>query len=392
MPSQKNILYAIDPPLHMSGGVSVLAICLIKAFSATHNVHLLSGDSQDELEKLGVAGHLTSHIEWKPPLGPPRPAFLKYVRELSRQIADKKIDLVNFHSGMFNWGNRLYGFSLPRQLKRRNIPSIWTSHGIFSVLKGYCGPKKPLLFKLAMFPLGWLGKFDQLRHTELEIQVSQFDLQTIKAFWFPLSKKCIQIYHSKIDSPELASLERSKTILNVGYISYNKRQELLAEAFIKIAPDYPEWQLVFAGRDAGDGCFDFIKSKIKQAGLEERVHYLGHVADPSTLMMTCGIYVHSSDYEGLPLAVQEAMHFGCPIIGSSIPGHRELLELNSAGLIFQQGDAADLTKKLLSLLENPSLREDLSRKARADVSARKMSLIDMVRSYETVYGEVLKSR
>jgi len=391
MQERKSLLYAIDPPLHESGGVSVLAICLIKAFSEKYHVHLLSADNKAELEGLGINSLLASHLQWAPPKGPPRPAFLRYVRQVASEISNRNIDLVHFHSGFFGWGNRIFGFSLPRQLRRHRIPSLWTTHGVFSLLKGYCGPRQPLAFKLALFPAAWFGKFDQLLHTNLEIQVSRADLKTVRRWWFPLRTRCAQFYHSKINPPGNPPRVRKKIILNVGYISFNKRQDLLARAFLEIASDFPEWHLTFAGRDAGDGCQAYISSFLQNSPIGSRVHFLGPVRNPSQLMRDCGIYVHSSDFEGLPLAVQEAMHHGCPIIASDISGHRELLESGAAGLLFSQGDYLDLAAKLKILMSDCTYREKLSAAAMAEVARRGMSLKDMIQTHESLYQSVLEN-
>jgi glycosyltransferase involved in cell wall biosynthesis len=389
-PSQAKpkILFAVDPALSITGGVSVLAQVLIREFSKTHEVYLLSHDTPDFIANHEVGKHLAGHLRWEPPAqGPPHMCYLNYTKRLAEQIADLDIRLVHFHSGFFNWGNRFFGFSLPRQLRKRGIPSIWTTHGVFSLLRGYCGPKQPLIVKLALFPSAWLGKLDQVQNTACEIQVSKCDLQTIKRVWFPLKRKCIQIYHSKMEDvlPDDTTIKRENYILNVGYVSFNKRQDLIVKAFIQIADRHPDWKLYLIGHDSGDGCQQLIEKMISDSKLGERIKLMGSRNDAGSFMQSCGIYVHSSDYEGLPLAPQEAMYYGCSAIASDIAPHCELFESSGCGILFKQGDAAALAKHMEFLLTDPQARKRLGLAARKFVFEQGMTKTAMIEKHASLY-------
>jgi len=383
------LLYAVDPPLSITGGVSVLVQELIKGFAQTHQVYLLSSDPPEWLAANEIGTSLSGHLEWKPGKGPPRLESLRYVSEVAGHIARQGIELVHFHTGFYNFGNRFCGFSLARQLHKRGIPSVWTTHGIFSLLKGYCGPKQSLLAKLLLFPSAWLGKFNQLLHTKREIQVSRFDLQTMRRVWFPLRGKCIQMYHSKLDVEDFGVGTRTKVILNVGYVSFNKRQDLLAQAFLTISADHPDWELHYVGHNAGDGCREWIDRLIETSPAKRRIHFHGSRNDVGSFMQTCGIYVTASDFEGLPLAPQEAMHYGCPIIASDIPAHKELFDSAGSGVLFRQGDAADLAAKLDGLLRDADLRDKLGRQAQAAVLERGMTKAAMLEKHANLYHHIL---
>jgi glycosyltransferase involved in cell wall biosynthesis len=382
------LLYAVDPPLSVTGGVSVLVQVLIKYFSKHYQIYLLSTDSPDWLASQEIGSHLSGHVEWKPGKGPPRLEYLKYASHVAEKISQLGIQLVHFHAGCFNFGNRTVGFSLSRQLRKRGVPSVWTTHG-FSLLKGYCGPNQSALVKMLLFSSAWLGKFNQLQHTECEILVSQFDLQMMRRVWFPLRSKCIQMYHSKLDVTDADGGKQTKTILSVGYISFNKRQELLAQAFLEIAANYPDWELHFLGHNGGDGCQELIERLIETSPAGNRIHFLGSHNDVGPYLQACGIYVTASDFEGLPLAPQEAMHYGCPVIASDIPAHKELLDSTGSGVLFRQGDAADLTAKLEHLLRDADLRAQIGRQAQAAVVERGMTKPAMLAKHSNLYQDIL---
>jgi glycosyltransferase involved in cell wall biosynthesis len=386
------LLYAIDPPLCITGGVSVLTQAFIKEFSKKHQIYLLSSDSPEFLASHEIGRYLTGHFKWSPPGGPPRLQYLKYACTVANQIAAQHIDLAHFHSGIYNFGNRFFGYSLPRLLRKRGIRNVWTTHGtVPPLLKGYCDPERGQWIKIMLFPSGWLGKLNQIENVECEILVSQRDMLRMQHIWFPLKKKCAQIYHSTIDEIHVGREADHKKILNVGYISFIKRQDLIVRAFLEISNRHPDWELYFAGHDADDGCRQVIDQMIADSPITDKIHFLGPRTDVSSLMQTCGIYVTASDFEGMPLAPQEAMHHGCPILASDIPAHKELLDSPGSGILFRQNDAGDLAAKLDQLIQDTNLRDTLGRQAKASVVARGMTKAAMLEKHSILYQKILSS-
>ena len=390
--TKPRLLYAIDPPLCITGGVSVLTQALIKEFSKKYQIYLLSSDSPEFLASCEIRNNLTGHFQWCPPGGPPRLKYLKYACMIADQIAAHHIDLAHFHSGIYNFGNRFFGFSLPRLLRKRGILNTWTTHGtVPPLLKGYCDPQRSQWIKILLFPSGWLGKLNQIQNVEREILVSQRDMIRMQHIWFPYKKKYAQIYHSTIDEINIGRETNHKTILNVGYISFIKRQDLIVRAFLEISNSYPDWELYFAGYDANDGCRQVIDQMIADSPNGDKIHFLGSRNDVGSLMQTCGIYVTASDFEGFPLAPQEAMHSRCPILASDIPAHKELLDSPGSGILFRQNDAADLATKLDQLIQDANLRHTLGRQAKSSVMNRGMTMQAMLDKHSTLYNEILNT-
>jgi len=392
MNSNPRLLYAVTPALTTSGGVSVLVRSLIKHFSKNYRIYLLSNDRPDDLSRDEIYPHLTGHIEWNPPKGHLRPAYLRYTKDVAKKIKDQQIDCVHFHSGFYGWGNRFPGLSLPRHLRKLGIPCIWTTHSGLQLMVGFSNPKLPLLLKLPLFVAAWLGKCDQLRNTNCEVTVSKDVLNKLRRFWFNRSSNCLQIYHSSIEAGSPPALPRQKTILNVGYISYTKRQDLLVKAFLKIADRYADHEVLLVGNDNADGCMAEIQRMLADAPAKDRIRFLGDRDDVGALMQACAVYVHCSDVEGMPLALQEAMYYQCPVIASDIPAHRELLEFPDGGLLFERGDADQLATQLNYLLSNGYLRDQMGSKAIATVLERKMTCSAMLAGYALLYDQVLKFR
>ncbi len=82
--------------------------------------------------------------------------------------------------------------------------------------------------------------------------------------------------------------------------------------------------------------------QVQAAGLEHQVQFLGQVQDLPKTLMQHQIFVLSTHYEGMPLALIEAMACACACIGSDVVGVREVIEHGRNGLLVPEGDAQAL--------------------------------------------------
>ena len=108
-----------------------------------------------------------------------------------------------------------------------------------------------------------------------------------------------------------------------------------------------------------------IEALVGRLGLGAQVNFLGLVADVPALLARQRIFVLSTHYEGMPLALLEAMAAGCACIGSDVVGVREVIDPGRTGLLVPEGDAPALADALADLLTHPARAEALGRAARA---------------------------
>lgn len=112
--------------------------------------------------------------------------------------------------------------------------------------------------------------------------------------------------------------------------SKRKNQQLLIQAFAKVADQIPQAHLLLAGNGA---LLEHCKTLVKKLQMEKRIHFLGYVQQVQELYPLCDAAVSTSKVEGIPFNVLEAMSCGLPVLLSNIKGHQDLVE-NRAEFLF----------------------------------------------------------
>lgn len=119
--------------------------------------------------------------------------------------------------------------------------------------------------------------------------------------------------------------------------SKRKNQMLLINAFFKSRLARAHLLL------AGDGkTIDECKQLSKRLGQTSKIHFLGYVNDVPALYTACDVAVSTSRIEGLPFNIIEAMGCGLPVVASNVKGHRELVDQDVNGLLFQDNNEQEL--------------------------------------------------
>lgn len=145
---------------------------------------------------------------------------------------------------------------------------------------------------------------------------------------------------------------RDNRIVTVGRLHSQKNPQLLVDAFALIADIYPDMTLEFYG----DGDLkEEIQSIINSKGLSERVHLHASRKDIFDCIRTARLFVLTSDYEGMPNALMEAMALGLPCISTDCRpgGARTLIKSGKNGIIVPPRNVNALVDKMMYMLENP---------------------------------------
>lgn len=112
------------------------------------------------------------------------------------------------------------------------------------------------------------------------------------------------------------------------------------------------------------------KALAVRLGLTGQVQFLGQCQDVPGLLMAHRIFLLSTHYEGMPLALIEGMAAGCAVVGSDVIGVREVIDHERNGLLVPENDAPALAGALATLLSDATKASRLGHTARVDAGQR----------------------
>jgi glycosyltransferase involved in cell wall biosynthesis len=197
-----------------------------------------------------------------------------------------------------------------------------------------------------------------------------------------LSDHLVKVVHNPVPQRPLPSAEaqataemtwncpRGERILTVGTLKDQKNHPLLLRAFAKLTRS--RTRLMFLG--AGDNELR-LRALSVELGIADRIIFAGFQTDPSPYYASADLFVLSSDYEGLPTVLIEALSFGVPVVSTDCPsGPAEILEQGRRGRLVPVGDTRALALAMDAALSDKADREFLKRRAAdfaPEIAARK---------------------
>lgn len=158
-----------------------------------------------------------------------------------------------------------------------------------------------------------------------------------------------------------------KNIVSVGRLVSQKNHRLLIEAFAKIAEEIDDNLYIY-----GEGNLRFeLETLINEMGLKKRVFLPGIVDDVANTIKTAKLFVLSSDYEGMPNALMEAMALGIPVISTDCPcgGPQMLLNDIEEDLLVDVNNSEQLSNIMKKVLTSTQTLQkiELQVKAKAEI-------------------------
>lgn len=173
----------------------------------------------------------------------------------------------------------------------------------------------------------------------------------------------------------------------VARFARQKNHALLIKAFAQVFARHSNSRLLLVG----DGVLrEELQAQVIGLGLAGQVRFLGLRTDIPEVLAASDVFVLSSEFEGNPLSILEAMAAGLPTVSTAVGGVPSLLENGTSGILVHSGDAEGFTKAMESLLLNRDLRQKMGAAA-ARRAQERFDVANMVRAYEEVY-ESLQSQ
>lgn len=177
-----------------------------------------------------------------------------------------------------------------------------------------------------------------------------------------VSPEKITVIENYCKIPDLSGTEKKKQILFLGEIGKRKGCYDIPEIYGRVLEKGERLPLIMAG----DGELAEVKKLFEDRDLLESVSFPGWVrgADKDKCLKESGIFLFPSYYEGMPMAVLEAMAYGMAIVTTRVGGIPHLLEDGGSGYLCEPGDIEGLSKRLLELSKDGDKRRKMGERAR----------------------------
>lgn len=171
----------------------------------------------------------------------------------------------------------------------------------------------------------------------------------------------------------------------VGRLSPEKGQSLFLEALSILR----QRDLPFHAIMIGDGASkDHLLQKTKQLALEEHISWVGKQSNVQEWLPFLDIFVLPSQWEGISLALLEAMAAGLPVVATHVGGNPEVVINGSTGFLTRPSDPLQLAESIAKLIENPALRREMGHFGK--LRCQEHFHIDViVKQIDTFYRQIL---
>jgi glycosyltransferase involved in cell wall biosynthesis len=300
--------------------------------------------------------------------------------DLRRIVQERRIDIVHAH----DYKTNVLAWLLAKAEGVRPLSTVhgWTGHSARERFLYYPADK-------------WLlGRFPRLIAVSSEIKSelvrrgASEDRITVVLNGIDHVKFSLDLALQPLARQHFGIADQEYVIGAIGRLEPQKRFDLLLQAIATLRVRRPNVRLLIVGE--GSSRSD-LEKRIQELGLMSICHLLGHRSDVVDVHHALDLFVQSSDYEGTPNAVLEAMALGTPVIATDVGGTAELIEHGTHGLIVRPGDPQALAAAIDRGIADPGVGRARARAARERVE-RELSFERRMQRVEAVYDELMRSR
>lgn len=319
------------------GGASIHLLDLAKGMiNQGHAVHVLVGGTgifTEELKKNNVSFSSLKYLKREIALTHDVLGFW----EIKKHLKQLKPNIVHCHSSKAGLLGRLAAKSLC-------LPVVFTAHG-WSFTEGISSRKQKIYAKIEKFLINFSDHI---------ITVSEFD--RIYGFNFGVgSPDKVTTVHNGIPIQDLLTKETNVVgqpckVIMVARFDDQKDQITLIQA-LGLLKD-KNWVMEFIGSGP---TLERCKQEANKLGLKNKIKFLGQQRNVKDFLNNSDIFVLSTNYEGFPLTILEAMRAKLPVIATNVGGNNESIVGEKTGFLTKKNDAQDLSHALSTLIDDRNL-------------------------------------
>lgn len=307
---------------------------------------------------------------------------LSVIKRLLAEIKDKKYDLIHCHGARANFMASLLKVSY-------KIPSITTIHSDYK-LDFQDNRYKNLVYTnintIALkFMDYYIGVSDSFKNMLID---RGFDPNRIFTVYNGIEMDLMKESTEPLDFLNRYNITLKEDTILVGTLSRLhpvKGIDVLIKGAKKVIDQRTNVKFIIGG----DGTeAHTLKELTRELEIEENVHFLGFVNEPSNLLNSIDINTITSYSESFPYAIMEGGAFKKPIVASNVGGIGDLVIEGETGLLFKAGDHEGLASQLVRLVDDADLRKKLGENLYDSVS-KNYSAESMANKHISIYKQIL---
>ncbi len=356
------IMYIIDSL--KVGGAEMLLLAMVRSYHKDHDVSVVyftHGPLYDDMAAMGIKIHRISTLGIKDPRVMPR---------LITLISQEKPDVVHTHLSKSDFSGIMAAAIAGVPVRISSIHNVdpWRE-------KWY----------LNAFMRQWMSSCHRM--IAVTEDVRQYVLETTK---YPADKLLTipnGVDMNRFDPQNVQALDKSAwgiepdslTVGMIGRLEEQKGHHILLKTAAIVTQAVPNARFVMVG----DGPLrpDLEKQR-DDLGLQGKAVFTGILRDIPGVLATLDVVTFSSLWEGLPVALLEAMSMGKPLVSTAVGGIPDVIIEGQNGMLVPKENPEALAEKLITVLKDPALANHLGAAARKTIEERYSS--------ETMHHRILE--
>ena len=288
--------------------------------------------------------------------------FLPYW-SLFRKYHPDTVLFVNGWLGLFPWyaylAARLCGAKRVLAIEQliADSPEKVMGTGLLNALRRLIGYHARAIWRIRLAGL--------ISHTTITVSNAVRD-KLIQDYGYPITRTVtihnavdLQFYarsrssSSASKKAELGLVATDPIVLCISNLNAQKRIDVLLDAFCIVSKNHPRARCVILGSGQLES---ELRRKTEELGLADKTLFIGQVSDVRSYLEMADLFILSSDKEGLPLSLGEAMAYGIPCIATDVGGNKEIVSHGQTGLLVKPRSPEQLAEAIEYLLAHPEER------------------------------------